>query len=534
MKPEIKRRAFSGKNPIFQLASLDPVLQKIYAGRGVETAHDLETGLDQLLAPQTLDGLTAAVDVLEAAVRQQQRIAIVGDFDADGATSTVVMIEGLRALGVSDIRYFVPNRFEYGYGLTPGIVALAAECKPDLIITVDNGVSSIDGVNAANERGIKVLVTDHHLPGDQLPAAAAMVNPNLMGNQFKSKNLAGVGVAFYVLLGLRARLRETGWLGQSRPEPNLAELLDLVALGTVADVVPLDKNNRILVRQGLARIRAGHCRPGISALIQVSRRDNRRLIAADLGFCLGPRLNAAGRLDDMSIGIECLLTQNTGTAQKLAQELDQLNLARREIETDMQMDAMRALDNITLDETELPTGLCLYEPGWHQGVIGILAARIRERFNRPVIAFADSDNGEIKGSARSVPGIHIRDVLYTVAKAEPDMLNRFGGHAMAAGMTLKKEHYSAFSKAFNAAVLNALKGKSIDNILLTDGSLTEKELTLNLAENLRNAGPWGQHFPEPTFDGIFTVQTSQLVAEKHLKLVLRQNSNSTRLPGHCL
>ncbi|MEE9493062.1 MAG: single-stranded-DNA-specific exonuclease RecJ [Gammaproteobacteria bacterium] len=506
---------------------LHPILRRIYTSRGVQSADELVTTLDRLLPPNSLGGLDAAVDLLEQAIRQQQRIAIVGDFDADGATSSALMMEALGLLGARHVQYFVPNRFEYGYGLTPEIVHLTAEWQPDLLVTVDNGISSIEGVITAKKYGFSVLITDHHLPGKELPAADAIVNPNLPDNTFASKNLAGVGVAFYVMLGLRKRLRETGWFAEaSIAEPNLATLLDLVALGTVADVVPLDQNNRILVQQGLARIRAGCCRPGIKALIQLSGRTLQRLVATDMGFCIGPRLNAAGRLDDMSIGIECLLTQNPETAMTLAAELDQLNRSRREIEASMQDQALQNLDQITTDKAQLPIGLCLYDPGWHQGVIGILASRIKEKFYRPVIIFADGDESEIKGSARSIPGVHIRDVLDVIATENPMLLSRFGGHAMAAGLTISKDKLTDFQQAFDTEVTRVLNGRPLANELLSDGHLQNDEFTLNLAETLRAAGPWGQYFPEPLFDGVFVVQHSRIVGSTHLKLLLMPENGS--------
>lgn len=498
---------------------LHPVLARIYAARNIHRVEDISTGLDGLLPPATLGGLESAVTRLERALQNQERICIVGDFDADGATSTALMVTTLSATGFKQVDYLVPNRFDYGYGLTPEIVSVAASNKPDLIITVDNGISSIEGVRAANDLGISVVITDHHLPGTTLPAADAIVNPNTAGNNFASKNLAGVGVAFYVMLGLRARLRESGWFEQEGiQEPRLAEALDLVALGTVADVVPLDRNNRILVQQGLARIRAGHCRPGIQALIEISNRNQQCLVAGDLGFGLGPRLNAAGRLEDMSIGIECLLADNLPAARQRAVELDALNRERKEIETDMQAKALASLEDLGLDEKTLPLGICLYQPDWHQGVIGILASRIKNRFHRPVIAFARSGDQELKGSARSIAGLHIRDVLDAVASSQPGLLSKFGGHAMAAGLTLEADKLEAFKLAFEQQVDKQLNGQQPDNILETDGELSNGEFALELAEILRYAGPWGQQFPEPLFDGCFKVINSRLLAEKHLKL----------------
>jgi len=501
---------------------LHPVLRQVYAARAVHDPAELERSLQALLPPQQMDGLAAAVDLLAEAVQHQQRLLIVGDFDADGATSCTVAVLALRAMGLSEVDYLVPNRFEFGYGLTPEIVALARQRQPDLIVTVDNGVSSIAGVAAANEAGIPVLVTDHHLPGAELPAAAAMVNPNLPDNGFASKALAGVGVIFYVMLGLRGRLREQGWFSaRGLAEPNLAELLDLVALGTVADVVPLDANNRILVHQGLQRIRAGRCRPGITALLQVAGRNPARAQAADMGFAVGPRLNAAGRLDDMSLGIECLLTDDPDTAQRLAAELDALNRERRRIEDTMRDQAMAILADWAPDEGDLPWGLCLYDPSWHQGVIGILASRIKERHHRPVIAFAPADNGELKGSARSIPGLHIRDALDEVAARHPGLLSKFGGHAMAAGMSLAADHLEDFRAAFDAVVREHLDPAALQAQISSDGEIPSAQLNLELAQLIAAGGPWGQAFPEPLFDGEFELVGQRVVGERHYKLVLR-------------
>jgi single-stranded-DNA-specific exonuclease len=510
-------------SPALAEADLPSILARIYAQRGIESTDQLERGLKHLLPLDQLKGVETAAELLAEALTNQQRILVVGDFDCDGATSSALAVRALRMLGAEQVDYLVPNRFEYGYGLTPEIVAVAAERQPDLIVTVDNGISSIDGVAAANERGIRVLVTDHHLQGDALPAAAAIVNPNQQGDEFPSKNLAGVGVIFYVMLALRAVLREMGWFEeQGLAEPNLAELLDLVALGTVADVVVLDHNNRILVGQGLARIRAGKCCAGIAALIAVSKRNQAELVAADLGFALGPRLNAAGRLEDMSLGIELLLTDDPARAQELAQRLDGLNHERRHIETEMKAEAMLTLDKMELDElADLPTGLCLFEPHWHQGVIGILASRIKDRLHRPVIVFAQADDDSIKGSARSVPGLHIRDALDAVAAQHPGLLSKFGGHAMAAGLTLALEDFERFSAAFDEEVRRHLRPEDLRREILSDGELTEVELNLELAQALRDAGPWGQGFPEPLFDGEFELVNRRIVGEKHLKLVLR-------------
>ncbi|HFE32333.1 MAG TPA: single-stranded-DNA-specific exonuclease RecJ [Gammaproteobacteria bacterium] len=506
---------------------LPPLLARLYAARGITDARELDRSLNSLLPFETLSGIADAVDLLQQALDHGQRILIVGDFDADGATSSALGVRALRAMGAAQVDYLVPNRFEYGYGLTPEIVAVAAVRKPDLLITVDNGIASIDGVAAAKALGMRVLVTDHHLPGDALPAADAIVNPNRPGDAFAAKGTAGVGVIFYVMLALRARLRETGWFTEQGIDvPNLAELLDLVALGTVADVVPLEHNNRILVAQGLARIRRGQCCPGISALIRVAKRNPQQLVAADLGFALGPRLNAAGRLEDMALGIECLLADDPDAALLLAQRLDELNRERRDIEAEMKAEAMVILDAMTIasrmaEDAELPVGLCLFEPHWHPGVIGILASRVKDRLHRPVIVFAESGEDEIKGSARSVPGLHIRDALDAVAKRHPDLLSKFGGHAMAAGLSLARADLDRFSQAFDEEVRRHLGAEDLRHEILSDGELSAAELNLPLAESLRAAGPWGQGFSEPLFDGVFDIVKRRIVGENHLKLVLR-------------
>ena len=507
------------------LGDIPPLLTRIYAARGVETAAELEKGLARLLPVNLLKGMDAAVELLAQALQQRQRILIVGDFDADGATASCVGVLGLKMLGAAHVDYLVPNRFDYGYGLTPEIVAVALQRQPDVLITVDNGISSIEGVAAAKAAGLTVIVTDHHLPGAALPTADAIVNPNQPGCEFPSKALAGVGVMFYVLLGLRAHLRNIDWFAQQNiKEPNLAELLDLVALGSVADVVPLDANNRILVHQGLARIRAGRSRPGLRAILEVARRDYRRLVSTDLGFIVGPRLNAAGRLDDISLGIECLLCEDYDGALQRAQQLDQLNQDRKQIEQGMEREALVQLKDLPLDN--LPFGLCLFEPEWHQGVIGILASRMKERYHRPVIAFADADNGELKGSARSIPGLHIRDALDAIAACFPDLISKFGGHAMAAGLTIKQEHYPAFAKAFDAEVRRQLTADDLTDRIYSDGSLAADEFDMQLAQQLRHAGPWGQRFPEPLFHGDFKILSQRLVGEKHLKLVLQSTPSA--------
>ena len=499
------------------------MLARIFHVRDVSTGSELEYSLRHLLPMEALKGIEQAVAVLQNALDAGVTVLIIGDFDVDGATSTALAVRALRLMGAAEVDYLVPNRFTCGYGLTPEIVALAAERKPGLIITVDNGISSVAGVDAANALDIPVLITDHHLPGERLPAAAAIVNPNQPGDAFPSKNLAGVGVIFYLMLALRTRLRETGWFArQGLDEPNLAELLDLVALGTVADVVPLDYNNRILVAQGLARIRSSCCCAGIQAIIEVAGRQQGSLVAADLGFAVGPRLNAAGRLDDMSLGIECLLADSLTSARELAGRLDGLNRERRAIENEMKSEALAIVDELHMDETaDLPVGLCLFSENWHQGVIGILAARIKERLHRPVIAFAPGEGDELKGSARSVPGLHIRDALDAIAAKHPDLLRKFGGHAMAAGLTLHRDKLEPFRRAFDEEVCRHLAAEELYGRIYSDGELQPEQMNMELAELIRSSGPWGQGFPEPVFDGVFEIVQRRIVGERHLKLVLK-------------
>ena len=502
-----------------QLSDLHPVLRRIYAARGIASTEDLDLGLARLHPVAGLKGIDRAAGILSAAVTNADSILIVGDFDADGATSCALAMRALNAMGAAKVDYLVPNRFEFGYGLTPEIVAIAQQQQPDLIITVDNGISSIEGVEKAREAGIKVIITDHHLAGRVLPRADAIVNPNQPGCEFPSKNLAGVGVIFYLLCALRKVLRESGWFArQDIAEPNLAQFLDLVALGTVADVVPLDTNNRILVHQGLARIRAGQAAPGINALLEVAKRSRHKLVAGDLGFAVGPRLNAAGRLQDMSVGIECLLSKDDASACELAYRLDALNRERRDIEAEMKDQALSELQKVDVDDRQV--GLCLYNPAWHQGVVGILAARIKERFHRPVIAFADADGDEIKGSARSIPGFHIRDALDAIATANPDLLSKFGGHAMAAGLSLKKQDYARFAEAFNRQASTVIASEDLAATVTTDGELAAGDFTLALADILSEAGPWGQTFPEPLFVGEFRILEQRVVGEKHIKMRL--------------
>lgn len=510
------------------LGDLPPLLTRLYAARGVCSQEELDKGLARLIPFQQLKGIDAAVDLLVTALDERQRILIVGDFDADGATASSVGLLGLKLLGAAHVDYLVPNRFEYGYGLTPEIVEVARQRQPQLLVTVDNGISSVEGVAAAKAAGMQVLVTDHHLPGHELPAADAIVNPNQPGCDFPSKALAGVGVIFYVLMALRARLRSLGRY-QTVAQPNIGELLDLVALGSVADVVPLDANNRILVHQGLERIRAGRARPGIKALLEVARRDHSRITSTDLGFILGPRLNAAGRLDDMSLGIECLLCGDAAVARDMAVQLDELNQDRKTIEQGMQREALAQLKDLPVED--MPFGLCLFDADWHQGVIGILASRLKERYHRPTIAFADAGEGMLKGSARSVPGFHIRDALDAVAAGHPELISKFGGHAMAAGLSLPEANFPAFAQAFDAEVRRQLCEDDLTGRLLSDGTLAVEEFHLELARALRHAGPWGQHFPEPLFHGVFQLVEQRVVGERHLKVVLKTECGSLKLDG---
>lgn len=502
------------------LLPVHPVLQRVYAHRGIALPEQLQRSAAHLLPYQQLKGINEAAALLVDALKQQQKIVIVGDFDADGATSTAVLLAGLKAFGFLNLQSLVPNRFAFGYGLSPQMAELAVAEGAELIITVDNGISAIEGVAVAKKAGVKVLVTDHHLAGSELPAADAIVNPNQPGCSFASKALAGVGVAFYLLLALRAALRDEGYFTRM-PEPNLAELLDLVALGTVADVVPLDSNNRILVHQGLQRIRAGKVRPGIQALIDVANRKASKLTAQDFGFALAPRLNAAGRLDDMSLGIACLLSPDINNARRLAAELDSLNLSRREIEQGMQAEALAFLQRLSFKDSELPDCLCLYQSDWHQGVIGILAGRVKELYHRPVIAFAKGDDGELKGSARSIHGVHIRDLLEEISTLHPGLIKKFGGHAMAAGLTIAEQMLETFVQALNQVAKKYLTPELLTAVIYTDGELAAEHLTTDIAELLQQAGPWGQAFPEPVFEGRFKLVQQRLLSEKHLKMVLQ-------------
>ncbi|MGK0667549.1 single-stranded-DNA-specific exonuclease RecJ [uncultured Serratia sp.] len=530
IKTQLRRRPAADDTHL--PACLPPLLRRLYALRGVQAEQELERGVKGMLPWQQLDGIDDAVSLLQQALADGRRIMVVGDFDADGATSTALTVLALRSMGGAAVDYLVPNRFEDGYGLSPEVVEQAAARGAELIVTVDNGISSHAGVDVAHAKGMQVLVTDHHLPGETLPAAEAIVNPNLRGCAFPSKSLAGVGVAFYLMLALRARLRDSGWFEQrALAMPNLAELLDLVALGTVADVVPLDANNRILVYQGLNRIRAGKCRPGIRALLEVANRDARQLAANDLGFALGPRLNAAGRLDDMSIGVALLLSDDIAQARMLANDLDALNQTRREIEQGMQVEALQLCDQLERTSTELPYGLAMYHPEWHQGVVGILASRIKERFHRPVIAFAPAGDGILKGSGRSVPGLHMRDALERLDMLNPGLMMKFGGHAMAAGLSLEEAKFDEFRQRFGELVGEWLDPAMLEGVIWSDGELAMQELSLTTAELLREGGPWGQAFPEPTFDGKFRILQQRLVGEKHLKLMVEPLGGGPLLDG---
>jgi len=497
-------------------ASVHPVLRRVYAARGVQSVSDVSPALDRLLPVGSLEGVSDAAALLMKH-RLEGRILVVGDFDADGATSTALVLRALRAWGFASVDFLVPNRFEFGYGLTPEIVAIAATRSPTLIVTVDNGISSVVGVAEARARGMDVLITDHHLPGAEVPMANVTVNPNLGASRFGSRALAGVGVAFYVMVAVRRLLDEAGLTPPGAPGP--AELLDLVALGTVADVVPLDVNNRVLVAQGLKRIQAGRCTAGIRALLEVAGRRREDLTATDLAFGVAPRLNAAGRLDDMSIGIRCLLADDVPTATALAARLDELNQERRAIEARMQTEALAAVKRLRDPMPSVKrSGVCLYDETWHQGVVGLVASRVKERVRRPVIAFAKVDDNGLRGSARSIPGVHIRDVLDAVAAHHPNLINKFGGHAMAAGLSIELANLDRFASAFDEEVARWMAAAAGHDAIETDGELAVEEIGLETARALRAGGPWGQAFPEPCFDGLFSIRSARLVGERHLKM----------------
>ena len=505
-------------------------LKRVLLARGVTDLEQLSGDLSRLHPPQALLGIAPAVDLLETALRGKQKILIMGDYDADGATSCALAVRALRAMGAVDVDFLVPDRFKFGYGLSPEIVDVAQQHKPSLLVTVDNGISSVEGVERAKTLGLKVLITDHHLPGAQLPAADAIVNPNQLGCDFPSKNLAGVGVVFLLLLALRARLRESVWFeAQQLPEPNMGQWLDIVALGTVADLVPLDDNNRLLVSRGLQRIRSGKGNPGIRAIFEVAGKEWGLARSTDLGFVVGPRINAAGRLEDISLGISCLLTDDESEARRLASELHQINLDRRAIEQQMRQEAESALSKIDLDTEELPWGLCLYQEDWHAGVVGLIASRIKDRWHRPTLVFASESGELLKGSGRSIKGLHLRDTLEAMATKEPDLIEQYGGHAMAAGLTIRVENYDRVKQAFDAEVRNRLQEESLVESLLTDGELDPEFIQLSTAKTLEEITPWGQAFAEPIFEGDFEILSSRILSEVHLKMRLMSSEKQTQV-----
>jgi single-stranded-DNA-specific exonuclease len=524
----LRRRALPDGKP---LPGMHPVLDRVYRARGISAQEQLDHSLRRLLPVSGLHGVQAAAALLADAVTAGRRILLVGDFDADGATSVAVAVRALRAMGAHDPLYLVPNRFEDGYGLSPPLVAEAARLAADVLVTVDNGISSIEGVAAARKRHMQVVVTDHHLPGEQLPDADVIVNPNLRDCAFPSKWLAGVGVIFYTMVALSRELERRGWFGAHRQLPSLAGLLDLVALGTVADLVHLDQNNRILIEQGLRRIRAGKACPGLVALLELGGRDPRHVGALDLGFAAGPRLNAAGRLEDISVGIECLLTDDPARAASLAAELDALNRQRRELEDDMQRQAVTRVEAQLDLGASLPACLCLHDAGWHEGIVGLLASRIKDRYHRPVFAFAHTGEVDLKGSGRSIPGLHLRDLLARIDAEEPGLIKRFGGHAAAAGLTLGREDLSRFQARAVALACEQLDTHALSAECLTDGPLTAADMTLGLAADIERGGPWGQGLPEPLFANAFEVLERRPVGGgAHLRLSLRLCEASRRTP----
>lgn len=526
MKKLIKRREI----PIGNSVSNHPLLDRLYRARHIKNTEELDRTLKSMLNPNQLYGIDQAVNLLVEAYQEQQKIVIVGDFDADGATSTALSVLALRQLGFSDVDYLVPNRFEQGYGLSIPVAEMALEKGVQLLMTVDNGVSSFDGVAFLKEKGIRVLVTDHHLPPETLPPADAIVNPNLSQCHFPSKSLAGVGVAFYLMLAVRAKFRELG-IFTAETQPNFTDLLDLVALGTIADVVPLDQNNRILAYQGLMRIRARRCRPGIIALAEVANRNVEQFTSSDLGFCIGPRLNAAGRLDNMSIGVELLLANEMSKARELALDLDQLNQTRKEIESGMKLEAIKICQNLTALFKELPYGITLYQPDWHQGVLGIVSSRVKDQYHRPVIAFTQDSEGILKGSARSIEGLHMRDVLERIHSQHPNMILKFGGHAMAAGLSIREEHFADFQHIFNQTVADWFDEEHMQSIIWTDGELNSNEFNLETAELIKSVGTWGQGFPEPCFDGEFKILDQRAIGQNknHLKMLLEPKQGGVLL-----
>lgn len=543
MNKIIKRRPLSGNTSL----DSNPLLDRLYRARNIKSVDELDRGLGAMLNPNLLHGIKQAVSLLIEARQQQDKIVIVGDFDADGATSTALAMAALKMLGFDNVDFLVPNRFEQGYGLSIPVAEFALQKEVQLLMTVDNGVSSFEGVEFLKSQGVRVLITDHHLPPEQLPHADAIVNPNLAECDFPSKNLAGVGVAFYLMLALRSELRQQGFF-DSCNQPNLAELLDLVALGTIADVVPLDQNNRILAYQGLQRIRVRCCRPGILALLEVANREAEKLTAADLGFAIAPRLNAAGRLDNMSLGVELLLAEDMQEARALALELDQLNQTRKEIEAGMKLEALQICRNLfnhksslSAEEqtemnalvTEMPLGIALYQADWHQGVLGILASRIKDQYHRPVIAFAREQDGLLKGSARSIEGVHMRDLLERISLIHPDMILKFGGHAMAAGLSIREADFTKFQQVFSQTVGEWLDESALQGVIWSDGELDANDLTINTAQLLKRGGPWGQGFPEPLFDGEFNILQQRLIGaqQNHLKMLLEPKNGGALLDG---
>ena len=510
---------------------IHPVLKRVYASRNIKSSKDLDYSLSSLIPFEQLSGINDAVILLQEMLEKKKRMLIIADFDADGATSCALAIRGLTAMGAKDVIYVVPNRFEHGYGLSPEIVDVALDYDPDLIITVDNGISSICGVEYARKNGVKVLITDHHLPAKELPNADVIINPQLANDKFPSKNLAGVGVIFYILLALRAKLKQEYWFENNNIDyPNLANFLDLVALGTIADLVPLDKNNRTMVAHGLKLIKNNKSKPGIYALLNLAGRQLSKLTSSDLSFAVAPRLNAAGRLTDMSLGIECLLTDDEDDAIKIAGKLNRLNIERRKIQDKMQEEALAELEKYLQDTSgEIPYGICIYNKDWHQGVVGILASKIKEKFNRPAIVFAKENEGVLKGSARSIAGLHIKDVFDEIATLHPELIITFGGHAMAAGLTIKESQYSNFSNIFNKYANQYISSDRLEDEYLTDGELSDEDFTVPLAQAIQDAGPWGQSFPEPTFAGQFKILDKRVVGGNHLKLKLQSRDNSATL-----
>lgn len=507
------------------------LVNRIYASRGIKDPLDIDYELKNLLPFHSLKEIDACQDRLVQMVMNQERCLVIGDFDVDGATSTTIAIDALRAFGAKHVDFLLPDRFKFGYGLTPGIVDAALAFKPDVIITVDNGISSIEGVKAARKHGIDVVITDHHLPGECIPNDCIIVNPNQPGDNFPSKNLAGVGVIFYVMCALRSRLREKNWFKtQAIPDVSMAQYLDLVALGTVADVVPLDRNNRLLVKRGLHRMRAGFCRPGITALLHAGSRQLERLRADDLGFIVGPRLNAAGRLEDMRVGVLCLLSHSYDEASQFARELNDLNQRRKEIELSMKKQALDTLEKLAISQADLK-GICIFDPTWHEGVVGLIASRIKDQYHRPTIAFAPHGKDMLKGSGRSIPGVHLRDVLADVEANYPGLMDRFGGHAMAVGLSLNVKHLKAFEDAFSEMVAKRLEHLSLDQIIYTDGELEVNEISLHTTKALMDAGPFGQQFPPPCFDGVFELVDQKIVGKNHLKVMLRMKGGQRIIHG---